>query len=281
MKRFARIGCILLGACLWSLPAPAQTAGDQGLALLRADSASRSRFVTRVTSYGVGYTNLQHTYLSPEEYTGTEVRLTHESLRPTRWANGRLWRQSFLQGHTSYTGNRADNNNTLSALANWNLGLLYDLSLGPSLNVWVGGLSNANLGLMYNLRNGNNPVAALAYWNLDASALVQKDVRLFGHPIRLRYQVSVPLAGVMFSPHYGQSYYEIFSLKHDEGTLHLTSLHNQPSLRQMLSADVPVGKAKLRLSCLIDTQQSSIDGIKAHQYSYVFLIGIVKEVFKL
>lgn len=64
----------------------------------------------------------------------------------------------------------------------------------------------------------------------------------------LRYQVNVPMIGLMFSPHYGQSYYEIFSLGNSSGVIQFTSLHNQPSLRQMLSVDLPIGYTKMRFS---------------------------------
>ena len=72
----------------------------------------------------------------------------------------------------------------------------------------------------------------------------------------LRYQVNVPMIGLMFSPHYGQSYYEIFSLGNSSGVIQFTSLHNQPSLRQMLSVDLPIGYTKMRFSYLADLQQS-------------------------
>ena len=48
--------------------------------------------------------------------------------------------------------------------------------------------------------------------------------------------------GVMSSPHYGQSPHEIFSLGNADGVIKFTSLHNQPTMRQMLTVDFPVKK---------------------------------------
>lgn len=97
----------------------------------------------------------------------------------------------------------------------------------------------------------------------------------------LRYQVNLPVMGVMFSPHYGQSYYEIFSLGNSSGVIRFTSLHNQPSLRQMLSVDLPIGYTKMRFSYLADLQQSNVNNIKTHTYSHVFMVGFVKDLYRI
>ena len=101
------------------------------------------------------------------------------------------------------------------------------------------------------------------------------------YPVVLRYQVNLPVMGVMFSPHYGQSYYEIFSLGNAGGVIKFTSLHNQPSLRQMLSVDFPIGYTKMRFSYLADLQQSNVNNIKTHTYSHVFMVGFVKELYSI
>ena len=42
----------------------------------------------------------------------------------TKWMDGKLSLQSFFQADLGYTHNKVDNNNTFSALANWNYGCL-------------------------------------------------------------------------------------------------------------------------------------------------------------
>ena len=140
---------------------------------------------------------------------------------------------------------------------------------------------DANGGFVYNLRNGNNPASARAYVNLDASGMAIWHLRVKRYPMVLRYQINLPVMGVMFSPHYGQSYYEIFSLGNSAGVIKFTSLHNQPSLRQMLSVDFPIGYAKMRFSYLADLQQSDVNKIKTHTYSHVFMVGFVKELYTI
>ena len=269
------VGCLLLaGGSI-----KAQSVEDKALQELRADSSARTRFITRATMYGVGFTNVFDTYLSPQEYKGVDFRISRESMRMTKWMNGNVSLQSFFQADLGYTHNRVDNNNTFSGLANWNYGLHYNFPITSNFKLLAGGLIDLNGGFVYNLRNGNNPAQARAYINLDASGMAIWDLRIKNYPISLRYQVNLPFAGVMFCPNYGQSYYEIFTLGNWGGVINFTSLHNQPSLRQMLTVDFPVGRAKMRLAYLWDTQQAKVNDIRMHTYSHVFMVGFVKELF--
>lgn len=258
-----------------------QDVEDRALHELRTDSATKNRFITRATLYGVGFTNVFDTYLSPQEYTGVDFRVSRESIRMTHWMDGHISLQSFFQADLGYTHNKVDNNNAFSGLANWNYGLHYNFPITSNFKLLAGGLADINGGFVYNLRNGNNPAQARAYINLDASGMAIWNLRIKNQPLTLRYQINLPLMGVMFMPNYGQSYYEIFTLGHWNGVVNFTSLHNQPSLRQMLTVDFPVGKAKMRFAYIWDAQQSKVNEIKTHTYSHVFMVGFVKEIYLL
>lgn len=247
----------------------------------QVDSAQVSRYVTRATMYGLGYSNVFDTYLSPQEYKGIDFRISRESMRMTNLWDGNISVQNFLQADVSYTHNRADNNNTFAGLVNWNYGLHYQFRITDNFKLLAGALGDANLGFVYNLRNGNNPASARAYVNLDASGMAIWHLKVKKYPMVLRYQINVPMIGVMFSPHYGQSYYEIFSLGNGSGVVQFTTLGNQPSLRQMLTVDFPIGIAKLRCGYVADLLQSDVNGIRTHTYSHAFMIGVVKEFYVL
>lgn len=245
--------------------------------LLAAAQPEAKRPITRATLYGAGWTNVYDTYLSPQEYKGVEFRIARESMRQLTWWDGNLSRQIFFQGNMGYTHNRVDNNNMLSALLNWKYALHYHFPITENLQLLAGAAGELNGGFVYNMRNGNNPAQARAYANLSASGMAIWKVRLKRMPITLRYQLSFPLLGVMFSPHYGQSYYEIFSLGHADGVVKFTSLHNQPSLRQMITADIPVGKTTWRIGYLWNAQQAKVNHLEMHTYSHAFLVGFVKK----
>jgi Protein of unknown function (DUF3316). len=263
---------ILVAAYLLSVPTFAQ---------LQLDSLQANRLVTRTTMYGVGYTNIYDTYLSPVEYTGIEARISRETIRMTKLFDGNVSAQSFFQANLAYTENKSETNNTFSGLVNWNYALHYRFPINDNLKILAGGLGEVNGGFVYNLRNTNNPASAKAYINLGASGMIIYRMKFKNYPVTWRYQANIPFVGLMFSPNYGQSYYEIFSLKNHDNIVQFTSLHNQPSIRQMLSADLPIGSAKLRISYLWDVQQSKVNQLKTHTYSHIVMFGFVKELYKI
>ena len=87
--------------------------------------------------------------------------------------------------------------------------------------------------------------------------------------------------GIMFSPEYGQSYYEIFSLKNGGKNVLFTSLHNQPSLRQLVTLDFPIRSVNMRFGYLCDIQQAKVNNLKSHIWSHAFMIGFVKNFYLL
>lgn len=259
---------------VWGICVFAQTALQA-----QEDSLKASRYLMRATLYGVGYSNVYDTYLSPQEYKGMDFRVTRETMRMTTLFDGNVSAQNFFQANLSYTHNRADNNNTFAGLVNWNYGLHYQFRITENFKLLAGGLADFNGGFVYNLRNTNNPASAKAYINLDASGMAIWHVKVKNVPLTLRYQLNVPVAGVLFSPNYGQSYYEIFTLGNSEGVIKFTTLKNQPSIRQLFSLDFPVFCSKLRLSYMWDVQQSKVNQLKTHTNSHIFLVGFVKDLY--
>lgn len=251
--------------CFSLLPASAQQ-----------DSLQANRKVMRATLYGIGRTNLLDTYLSPMEYTGPELRILRENMRMTKFMDGKVSRQSLFQANVSMTENKAGTGSEFSFLANWNLAYHYQFPISEQLTLMAGPNLDLNGGMIYNFRNSNNPVNVKAYANLGASGIAMYRFRIKEHPFLLRYQLNVPLLGVMFSPEYGQPYYEM-SISHDWGkNICFTSLHNQPSFRQLLTLDFPIKSTTLRVGYLCDIQQAKVNQLKNHSWSHAFLIGFVK-----
>ena len=86
----------------------------------------------------------------------------------------------------------------------------------------------------------------------------------------------MPFVGLMFSPNYGQSYYEIFSLGHYDHNVCFTWPGNAPCFSQLLSADIPLGAGTLRVAYRCDIRQSHVNSLKSHTWSNLFMIGFVK-----
>ncbi len=240
------------------------------------DTIKANRYVMRSTLYGVGYTNILDTYLSPMEYTGLEARVLRESMRRTQIMDGKVSTQTLFQANFSITENKAGTGSEMVFHANWNYAWHYQFPISDKLKLMAGPLVDINGGFIYNLRNSNNPIQAKAYINLGASGIAIYDFTIKNHPFKLRYQANIPLVGMMFSPEYGQPYYEM-SLSHDWGkNICFTSLHNQPAIRQFITLDCPIKSTTIRIGYVCDIQQAKVNDLKSHAWSHAFMIGFVK-----
>lgn len=239
---------------------------------------ANDRHVVRTTMVGAGFANVFDTYLSPLEYKGAEVRFLLENMRMTRLMQGNVSAQHLFQVSFDYTKNPSKSVNSYSGLVNWSYALHYHKPCTERLKILFGPLIEVNGGVIYNQRNSNNPAQAKAYACLGGSAIAIYKFNIRQTPLTLRYQANLPLMGIMFSPEYGESYYEIFSLGNGGKNVLFTSLHNMPSLRQMLSLDIPVKNSTIRIGYLCDIQQSKVNHLKSHIYSHDFMIGIVRNL---
>lgn len=266
MKRI--LSAILFFLYLCSFPASAQE-----------DSLKANRYVMRSTLFGVGHTNILDTYLSPMEYTGMELRFLRESMRMTTIMKGNVSYQSLFQAHLSLTENPVATGSEIAFMTNWNQAWHYQFQLNENLKLMAGPILDLSGGFIYNLRNSNNPVQAKAYINIGASGMAIYRFKIKDYPFVLRYQLNIPLLGTMFSPEYGQPYYEM-TLSHDwRENICLTSLHNQPAFRQFLTLDFPIRSTNIRVGYVGDVQQAKVNNLKSHQWSHAFIIGWVKNFY--
>lgn len=245
------------------------------------DSLHTTRYVMRSTLFGAGFNNVMDTYLSPLEYTGPEVRILHERMRMTHLIDGNVSTQSIFQINASYTENISKTAKMYYGLVNWSYALHYQFRINEHLKILAGPVIDLNGGVIYNERNSNNPAQAKVYGNIGASAMAIYKFHIKDYPLTLRYQANLPLIGVIFSPEYGESYYEIFSLKNGGKNVVFTSLHNTPSLRQILTLDFPICQTIMRVGYLCDIQQSKVNNLRTHSYSHDFMIGFVRNLYLL
>ena len=139
----------------------------------------------------------------------------------------------------------------------------------------AGGEVHAGLGAIYNNRNSNNPVQAKADIDIDASLMAVYPFHIRKVPFTARYQTSLPLIGAMFSPRYGQSYYEM-SLGNYDRNVCFTYPGNAPSMRHFLTLDFPIAGFTFRAGYLCDIRQSRVNGLRSHIWNHSFMIGYVK-----
>ncbi|MBO4906272.1 MAG: DUF3316 domain-containing protein [Bacteroidaceae bacterium] len=235
-----------------------------------------NRNSTHVTQLGIGGVNQLDTYLSPLEYDGWQAHYMHQTLRPTHWFQNRLSFQQMTHCEISITHNQPKKSNYMGGSVSYDAAWHYSWKPLPTLRLMAGPQAGGNVGFLYNTRNGNNPAQALANVHLAASVAAIFHFQLWHQTFTLSDQADIPIIGAMFTPNYGQSYYEIFSEGNTDHNVCVTSPFNAPTLRNQFSLDFPLLGYTVRATYLMDIRQSHVNEIKHHSYSHAFLLGWVK-----
>lgn len=225
---------------------------------------------------GLGPSRVLDTYISQEKYSG--IGLTYLYIREGK-KPGKHWQNNIE--HEIDLSKTKDRTNTTSMLeGNYNLywgryrqWLLCD----NRLKLQAGGLANLNLGFLYDMSTSNNPAQARFALNLMPAGIATYGFDIKQQHFSLRYELNLPLFGLMFSPHYGQSYYEIFNRGNYDHNIVPTTFVSAPNFRQLLTLDwQATEKWAIRIGYLGNYQQAAVNNLKNHIYTHRFVIGIVR-----
>ena len=284
----ARLACLLAFLCL-GIPLCAQESEEEFLTAgghktrpydfegNHSPDPKKEKLVTNTQMFGFGATNILDTYLSPEKYKGGEIRYISHTLRDIP---GNRWQQLIIhQGYASFTEDRSGDGSMMGALYTLSFALQRPINLHDGR--WqfrVGGMTDFNIGVLDNPRNQNNPAQMRLSAQVGPAASATYNFRLFGKACNTRYEISIPVLGVMFSPNYGQSYYEIFSRGDYDHNAVVTTPFNAPSMRHSLTFDFPLWGATWRVGYLGDYQQAEVNHLKQHTYTHALLLGWVKKI---
>lgn len=114
----------------------------------------------------------------------------------------------------NHTVNPAGNATMWDMMLEFNWGMMRRWRLPSGFSAGAGASATIYGGALYLARNGNNPVSAKAAFTVNATGYVAWNGTLLNRPLTLRYQPTLPLSGVFFSPDYGELYYEIYLGNH-------------------------------------------------------------------
>jgi hypothetical protein len=228
---------------------------------------------------GVGQSKILDTYLTPEHFSGTGFTYLYiKNTAPTdtlrRWTTTIEHEVDF-----SKTKDRSGNFSNLEATYNLYLARYYNLQPINHLRLQVGGVANACLGGIYNMTTSNNPAQARASINIMPSATAAYDFNIGSQSFSARYELNLPLIGIMFSPNYGQSYYEIFCQGNYDHNIVPTTFISAPTFRQIISVDWHFSpRMSLSLGYLGNYQQSKVNNLKSHIYAHRIMIGLTRSL---
>jgi hypothetical protein len=258
----------LTAGCLLAAPSTAQ------IQPVVNDSLDVTRTVTNAQMVAFGAANILDTYLSPEKYKGVDMRYITHTLREypgRKWAHQLIHEGSFASGN-----DRNEKNSMMAGYYHFNFAKLRGWRWPDKrLTIRAGGMADFIIGGTYNASNQNNPAQLRFSMALGATASAEYGFHMINKAFTLRYELAVPLIGLMFSPNYGQTYYEIFSLGHKDHNIVGTTPFCAPSMRQMLALDTHFRRTTLRIGYLGDYQQAEVNNLKQHFYTHALVIGLV------
>ena len=241
----------------------------------KSETPSVSRLLQVSTLFGVGYSNQLDTYLSPMEYSGFQLSFLVSREHMMRWADGNISFQSLVQGAFSRTKNPARTATAWGGRLAYDAGWHYHWRLTDRLSLKAGGLVGADLGFLYLSRNSNNPAQGRFGIDISASAGGSYRFMIRKLPVLVNYQADLPLMGCMFSPQFGQSYYDISQGSRDHNVC-FSHPGNALCFRHLLTFDLEFRRASLRFGYMGDIRQSHVNSIRMHDINHSFMIGYVR-----
>ncbi len=236
--------------------------------------------VNEGTMIGIGSYNMKDSYLSPSanlNYTGWGLRILNERMTMVKLADYNVSRQQVFSVDMAFTDNPAGTASEFGAFVDYSLAYHYHFRPLPNLKILVGGAPHLLGGFVYNTRNGNNPASAHVDLDLNASAMAIYNLKIKNYPLTFRYQMDIPFAGILVSPHMGQSYYEVFDQGNTAGIVRFNSFHNKFAMKNYLTVDLPVHTWTIRLGYLNSYYYTDVNHIRTQIFSNTFMLGLVKE----
>ena len=245
--------------------APAQTES--------ADTAM-SRPVTGTYSLELGRKSVLATYLSTLTYSGSDYGISGSWMKAMPFNP----RHSIMEFNASLNFSNLLNSaltyRMIGLSGNFSWGMAWRQKLPLDFQVTAGGALQIEGGAYYIIRNGNNPVQAMATASLDITASVSKHFNIGKLPILISDRVQLPSAGIFFCPEYGESYFEIYLGNH-KGLVHPGWWGNNFRIDNLLSVTLDFGRTAMMIGYRFAADTQWANHLNTKIFTNSFVIGVI------
>ena len=244
------------------------------------ESAATVRPVHAAYMLEVGGARLADTYLSPIPYSGVHFGFTYQRYQAMNFSPDR-WTMSLTVGVSlDKTRNHARNASMWDAALSADWGMMRRYAVTPWLTLAPGASTAVTGGATYTPSNSNNPVSAKASWTINFTGLASARFHIKRLPVMVTYRPTLPVAGVFFSPDYGELYYEIY-LGNSSGLAHAAWWGNYFLLDNLLTAELELGSTFLSVGYRGSIFSTRINHLTTNIFTHSFVIGISGEWLSL
>ncbi len=232
------------------------------------------RPVTGSYAFEIGGTETVSTYLSPLKFTGKIFgasgrwgkALPYNAEKAVMEFNASLYFSDML--NRSHTASM----NGISASFDW--GMSWRKNIYTNLQLSLGGKIGVEGGALYLGRNSNNPVTAIADLSIYPTAGISYHFRCGKLPILVTDRLTLPLAGLFFSPEYGETYYEIYLGNHS-GLIHPGWWGSDCRISNSLSAILDFGRTSMEIGYRFSFSNQYSSHLTTRRISHLFSIGVI------
>ncbi len=226
--------------------------------------------------FEAGSSRINDTYLTPLKYTGWTAGFQYERMQAMKF-NPERWTMRLTAGvEVDRAQNPVRNADMWFLGVDFSWGMTHRWRLPYNLTIGAGGSTSLDLGCLYSTRNGNNPASAKAAWTVNLTGYAAWRINAWSLPVTLRYQPTFPMAGVFFSPDYGQLYYEIY-LGDDSGLAHAAWWGNYFAMENLLTADLHLSNTCLRIGYRNQLLSTKVNNISSLMATHRFVLGVSGE----
>jgi hypothetical protein len=243
--------------------------------LLAEGVVPRYLLSNKAVSVGIGLQTEYDSYLSPLLYKGSGFTLMSERLKYFSLRSDKLsW---YGEGNFQFglLNNPAKNGTMIPFTFRYFFGVHRHFRPVENMNILVGAMVNMDLGGRFLMQNQNNPYSLNWNTNLWISVMGYYHLPLRKTTLTFREHFAMPVGGVMFSPKYMQTYYEIFSLGYTDNIIALTSFGGRLAWRNKVSMDLPVPFCTFRFGFLAERTVTNVNLLETRSTNLSLLAGFV------